>query len=728
MSNITPITPSHTFGYWRPWQDNSNLFDSYLDYAKDVSLAKYGADTVGKYINEATKEQVHAINQVGQAIGRGMNVLSNQMSDVNDTLGFLNRNMDIQIEQQKLSNLLLQNIAELLRVPDSEKERQHSIELGIKFFVNAEKDSDLYADALEELLKAESLMKQDYFVLHRIGCIYLYVEKYINPEKALDYFVKAAKYASVESSPKSVRLINAYISDRINIEDEAKYTVLLKVRHAYTVDSSIIVEKITNLTTPQVWEMLAKAQQTAQIVKSGISKQLAESIKDKLEQGFGDDTGIEVELISSTKNNYSQNISSNDSNYIKFIHSITADSYEKAAFSAYVLGRFEVAVNYQVKALQFNPELQNRFLLAKYQIRNGNKKEAIANLDNCIDQKPLFAIAAFKELDLVNEPEVLKLIATKNDVIDNKIKQLTEKWKTVDSAKANKVVKELSEISNKSYEIKVANFVKYENEGITINSTIDKLKAQIDALINEINNATYLSLDIKRKSDVIKNLENAKELTLEKMQVLFDKYKRKTNADKLKIGSSYAGGIVFYIDESGKNGLVCADMDQGIATWGSKGEIGVKENHIKFNGKGSGLENTKRIVELASWFISKGFFSTTKQAIPTAARLCLELNYNGYNDWYLPTKRELELMHRNLNLNNVGNFSENYYWSSVESHEEYADVQFFHSPIRCPKWNGGKLDIKAEELDKLYNNRDTRNKATNKKENNHVRAVRAFNL
>ena len=148
MSNITPITPSHTFGYWRPWKDNANLFDSYLDYAKDVSLAKYGADTVGKYINQASKEQVHAINQLGQAVGRGMNVLSNQMTDVNDTLGFLNRNMDIQIEQQKLSNLLLQNIAELLRVPDSEKERQHSIELGIKFFVNAKKDSELYADAL----------------------------------------------------------------------------------------------------------------------------------------------------------------------------------------------------------------------------------------------------------------------------------------------------------------------------------------------------------------------------------------------------------------------------------------------------------------------------------------------------------------------------------------------------------------------------------------------------
>ena len=87
---------------------------------------------------------------------------------------------------------------------------------------------------------------------------------------------------------------------------------------------------------------------------------------------------------------------------------------------------------------------------------------------------------------------------------------------------------------------------------------------------------------------------------------------------------------------------------------------------------------------------------------------------------------ELELMHRNLNLNNIGNFSENYYWSSVESSADWALIHFFHSPNKCPKWNGGKLDIKAEELDKLYHGRDTRNTANHKKNINYVRAVRAF--
>ena len=604
MSNIQPETPSFILGYWRPWKENSNVIDSYLDYSKDVSLTKYGADTVGKYINQASNQQVQAINQLGQAIGRGMNVLSNQMSDVNQTLGFLNRNMDIQIEQQKLSNLLLQNIAELLRVPDSEKERQHSIELGIKFFVNAKKDSDLYADSLEELLKAESLMKQDYFVLHRIGCIYLYVEKHMNPEKAFEYFVRAAKYASVESDPGAVRLANA-LTNNFNTAN------------------------------------------------------------------------------------------SNLNNSEEQIGLLAADSYEKAAFAAYVLGRFEDAVNYQTKALKFDKDPQNRFLLSKYQVRNSNIQEAIVNLSECIDQLPTLAIAAFKEIDLINEPEVIKLITEKNDAIDNKIKQLTLKWKTVESTKANEVIYELTELSQKSYEIKIADFNKYEKEGNTINTGITELEANIDAYINEIKKTTYCTFDADKIQKIIKELQLAKDLPLEKMQAAFDKLKKEIDADKFKIGSKYAGGIVFYLDKTGKHGLVCADKDFGEAIWGGTGLIGADGNGIA---NGSGMANTKKMGKF-NWNKIKGWFNTTKTPAPTAARLCLESNYNGYNDWYLPTLAELKLIY--LNKDKIGGFADYYYWSSTETSNGNAWDQDFS--------NGGQGDY-----------------GTTKDYKCSVRAVRAF--
>ncbi len=42
MPNISNSTPSFN-PYWKPWNENSNYYDSYLDYVKDVSLVRYGA-------------------------------------------------------------------------------------------------------------------------------------------------------------------------------------------------------------------------------------------------------------------------------------------------------------------------------------------------------------------------------------------------------------------------------------------------------------------------------------------------------------------------------------------------------------------------------------------------------------------------------------------------------------------------------------------------------------
>jgi len=415
MSNISPTPPSFAFSYWRPWKEDSNYFDSYLDYSKDVSLAKYQADTVGQYIsqasteqvqaigelgqkigmdisqaterqveaigelgnqlsmdiNQASMEQVHAINELsidinkaseqnvqaigelGQKIGMGLNFLSYQMTDVTLQLSFLNKNLDIQIEQQKVTNLLLENIGELLRVPDSEKERQHCIELGLKFFVNAQNDNDLYDDALEELIEAEKLMKQDYFVLHRIGLIYMYSIKHINPQTALDYFAKAAKYASVESDPKAARLANilSQYGSRINTK----------------------VATVTNA-----------------------------------------------------------------------IESLAADSYEKAAFAAYVLGNFELAVAHQSKAVKYNNSPENYFFLAKYQTRTKQIDLCIQNLELAIDTTPAIALGVFKDLDLVNEPKVLKLIEEKNDTINKNIHQSIKEWKTVNSNSTKTILIELA--------------------------------------------------------------------------------------------------------------------------------------------------------------------------------------------------------------------------------------------------------------------------------------------
>lgn len=217
------MEPSFFLSYWRPWDEESSLIDGWGDYLRDTSLVDYGTKKISSFIQQASRDNVRAIEEASRkqakaTIASGMlqvkaiqdaaNKIGFKLDNVSNDLKFLNRRMDIAIEQQRAEILLQNNIAELLKISDSEKERQEAITLGIQFFHNASFDSDLYDDALEEFLRAERLKRQDFFVLHRIGCIYLFVEKHFDIPKALDYFVRAGKYASIESDPGAIRLAN----------------------------------------------------------------------------------------------------------------------------------------------------------------------------------------------------------------------------------------------------------------------------------------------------------------------------------------------------------------------------------------------------------------------------------------------------------------------------------------------------------------------------------------
>lgn len=67
-----------------------------------------------------------------------------------------------------------------------------------------------------------------------------------------------------------------------------------------------------------------------------------------------------------------------------------------------------------------------------------------------------------------------------------------------------------------------------------------------------------------------------------------------------------------------------------------------------------------------------------------AANLCLDLVYNEYDDWFLPSKEELNLMYVNLCKASMGNFAKNPYWTSSESSKnaECAWLQDFLNSYR----------------------------------------------
>ena len=60
-----------------------------------------------------------------------------------------------------------------------------------------------------------------------------------------------------------------------------------------------------------------------------------------------------------------------------------------------------------------------------------------------------------------------------------------------------------------------------------------------------------------------------------------------------------------------------------------------------------------------------------------AADLCANTGLNGYDDWFLPSKNELNLMYENLRVFGVGGFSWDWYWSSSEVNAFGAWVQGF---------------------------------------------------
>ena len=144
-----------------------------------------------------------------------------------------------------------------------------------------------------------------------------------------------------------------------------------------------------------------------------------------------------------------------------------------------------------------------------------------------------------------------------------------------------------------------------------------------------------------------------------------------------------AGGLVFYdkgFYSDGWRYLEAAPSDIGGFVVFGYYRPDKKNNNVVGTSLaiGSGKYNTERLVKHMD-MDGKAYSGSSGEGVEEyAARKCLDYSHGGHDDWFLPSKDELNLMYENLHKDGLGSFAcSGYYWSSSENNGDNAWNQYF---------------------------------------------------
>ena len=179
----------------------------------------------------------------------------------------------------------------------------------------------------------------------------------------------------------------------------------------------------------------------------------------------------------------------------------------------------------------------------------------------------------------------------------------------------------------------------------------------------------------QRDKEIRDSIANVKKIEANK--------KNQEDLDRIKniaVGKTFEGGIIFYVDDTKLHGLIMSLGDQCPKPINWFGET--KGKAFAFDtGIYGGFKNTARLVKK---FPEKDH----------PAQLCENFEYDGFDDWYLPSQKELDKLYEfNQTLPRAQRLEQEYYWSSTEfnSNDVYYKSFFNGNPYYLIKNNKAKV-------------------------------------
>jgi len=144
-------------------------------------------------------------------------------------------------------------------------------------------------------------------------------------------------------------------------------------------------------------------------------------------------------------------------------------------------------------------------------------------------------------------------------------------------------------------------------------------------------------------------------------------------------GCFYQGGLIFHLDTTDGTGLVASPVDINSISWSDVGTAVI----TSANGTtiGTGQQNTVSIISS----YNSGVY---------AAQSANNFEHSGYNDWFLPSKDELNTFYTNYYQNNVTPSGTIHFWTSTEVDSLNAWVQSFSNSGTSSQFSALKVNSK----------------------------------